>query len=268
MNYVVNHSAIRYDAKGPRAFGETKVLLNEAIDLTDNLPWSSEGFCIAKLFPDQLYLAFIQETRLLLSSCWRKAGLVISNDFEFENYHKEVTTLEKHLQLLEKTKVLPTIRFPVDIKLIEQRISEICQVNLEVRNPFDNQSVFHFRVIRPNSGDNNPLHRDVWLEDYKDCINLYLPFAGSTELSSLIILPGSHHWPESKVERTIGGAEINNVKFNVPAVTSIAGAYEILRPNPEPNQVLVFSPYLVHGGAVNLNADKTRISLEIRLWKK
>jgi len=34
------------------------------------------------------------------------------------------------------------------------------------------------------------------------------------------------------------------------------------------NQVLVFSPYLIHGGAVNLNSNETRISIEIRLWKK
>ena len=128
-------------------------------------------------------------------------------------------------------------------------------------------SIFHFRVIRPHHRDNNPLHRDVWLEDYDDCINLYIPVAGSNPLSSLIIVPGSHRWPESRVERTTSGSRINGQKFNVPAVTGIRGDYSIARPDPKENEVLIFSPYLIHGGAVNLHPDKTRISIEMRLWQ-
>jgi ectoine hydroxylase-related dioxygenase (phytanoyl-CoA dioxygenase family) len=81
-------------------------------------------------------------------------------------------------------------------------------------------------------------------------------------------MPGSHRWSESRVERTDTGAVLEGIRFNVPAVTAIKGSYTVERPNPRENQVLVFSPYLVHGGAVNLNNDKTRISIEMRLWKK
>jgi ectoine hydroxylase-related dioxygenase (phytanoyl-CoA dioxygenase family) len=108
----------------------------------------------------------------------------------------------------------------------------------------------------------------VWLEDYKDCINLYIPVAGSNHNSSLIIIPESHRWPESKIERTISGAVVNEVKYNVPAVTKIEGTSSCLRPDPKENEVMVFSPYLIHGGAVNSNTDSTRISIETRLWKK
>jgi ectoine hydroxylase-related dioxygenase (phytanoyl-CoA dioxygenase family) len=106
------------------------------------------------------------------------------------------------------------------------------------------------------------------LQDYSNCINLYIPVCGSNENSSLIIIPGSHLWSESRVERTVSGALINGVKFNVPAVTNIEGSFEVIRPSPESNEVLVFSPYLIHGGAVNLNKDTTRISIELRLWKR
>jgi ectoine hydroxylase-related dioxygenase (phytanoyl-CoA dioxygenase family) len=41
----------------------------------------------------------------------------------------------------------------------------------------------------------------------------------------------------------------------------------MIRPNPSENEVLVFSPYLVHGGGYNTNIDITRISLEMRFWK-
>jgi ectoine hydroxylase-related dioxygenase (phytanoyl-CoA dioxygenase family) len=172
------------------------------------------------------------------------------------------------LAAVEKTKLLAVEKFPIPIQLVEKRISEICQMPLIAKNPFDNQSIFHFRVIRPNSTDNNPLHRDVWLEDYANCINLYIPIAGSDSNSSLVIIPKSHHWSESKIERTEQGAIIDGVKYNVPAVTAIHSNYEIVRPDPKENEVLIFSPYLIHGGSVNLNTDRTRISIELRLWKK
>jgi len=40
------------------------------------------------------------------------------------------------------------------------------------------------------------------------------------------------------------------------------------RPNPGENEMLLFSPYLVHGGGYNFNTDMTRISLEMRFWRK
>ena len=42
-----------------------------------------------------------------------------------------------------------------------------------------------------------------------------------------------------------------------------AGAARI----PRPNEVLVFSPYLIHGGAFNQQTDRTRVSLEMRFWR-
>jgi ectoine hydroxylase-related dioxygenase (phytanoyl-CoA dioxygenase family) len=41
----------------------------------------------------------------------------------------------------------------------------------------------------------------------------------------------------------------------------------LIRPNPKENEVMLFSPYLVHGGGYNFNADVTRISLEMRFWE-
>lgn len=268
MKYTVNNTTLSYTAAGNTHRGTDEVLLSKAVDLTAGKPWHHTGFTIEKLFTDSAYEVFIGETHDLLRNLWREAGLKVSAAFEPWRYHTVAASTEAHRAAIDKTRLITAAKFPSGIRAIEERISEICGTALKARNPFDGQSIFHFRVVRPGSTDNNPLHRDVWLEDYADCINLYLPVAGSNELSSLIILPGSHLWPESKVERTEGGAVINGCRFNVPAITAIDGTYQTARPDPKANEVLVFSPYLIHGGAVNLNADCTRISIELRLWKK
>lgn len=268
MKYVVNNKTISYDAHGEQVWGEDTILLDGAVDLTAKTAWAETGFSIEKLFPSNSYPAFAEATHKLLSDLWCSAGLKVPDNFSPDQYHTLASGHDQHLACIDKTRLLSIEDFPLGPNAIENRISEICKVPLVAKNPYDGQSIFHFRVIRPNSADNNPLHRDVWLEDFDNCINLYIPVAGSNEHSSLIIMPGSHRWPESRIERTKTGAVINGVKFNVPAITSIDGPYAVERPNPAENEVLVFSPYLIHGGSVNLNADKTRISIEMRLWRK
>jgi hypothetical protein len=268
MEYQVNHTMLQYQTEGERAFGPETVLLHQSVDLTQKTSWTEKGFSIESLFDENVNKQFEAASRDLLLTLWRQARLNAPSSLALDQYHQLISQYADHLNVLERTKLQPVENFPVDIRLLEERISSICQEKLEVKNPFDNQSVFHFRIIRPNTTDNNPLHRDVWLADYKDCINLYIPIAGSDEDSSIILIPGSHRWPESKIERTLHGAVINGVRFNVPAVTAIQGDFKAIRPNPGRNQVLVFSPYLIHGGAINLSPAKTRISIEIRLWKK
>lgn len=268
MEYRVNNITLSYNAAGETTRGEEKILLHHAVDLTAGQPWHPSGFTIADLFDDQTYSDFKHAVSDQLTLLWRKAGLNIPDDFSPDQYHCVADVWEKHQRAINETRLLQAKEFPTGVDQIEKRISEICGVALVAKNyPYDNQSVFHYRIVRPNTTDNNPLHRDVWLDDYRDCINIYIPIAGSNERSSLIIFPGSHLWPESQVTKTISGAVINHVKFNVPAVTEIHGTFNATRPDPKQNQVLVFSPYLIHGGAVNLNTEQTRISIEMRFWK-
>lgn len=253
---------IRNNAEGD------KVLLDDAIDLTSGTPWSKTGYVVSPLLEESIYSQFEDRAKTLLLRLWRESGLAVSNNFQLDQYHHLASTKEAHLAAVAKTKLISIDDLPISIARIENRISELCKVPLVARNPFDKLSVFHFRVVRPHSNDHNPLHRDVWLADYANCINLYIPITGSNERSSLSLIPGSHHWPENKTGRTPEGAVVDGIQFNVPAVTEIKEPHEIVRPNPRRNEVLVFSPYLIHGGAANLNPDQTRISIELRLWKK
>ena len=268
MQYQVHDKILRYNPEGKTIQGNEEILVENAIDLTKKTSWANSGYSIQPLFDAHTFNSFESNTHKILLSLWQRAGLNIPSPFSIDQYHFLIQQYADHLRAIDKTKLLGVSDFPVDIKILENRISEICQEKLEVKNPFDSQSIYHFRIIRPNTNDNNPLHRDVWLADYDDCINLYIPIAGSNEDSSLILIPTSHRWKESEIERTEHGAVINGVRFNVPAVTSINRDYQAIRGNPGRNEVLVFSPYLIHGGSINLHPAKTRISIEIRLWKK
>ena len=268
MKYRLGDKEVSYESEGKKIKGADVVLIDSAIDLTSLTNWKKKGFTIESLFEQSIFNKFKSGVYELLLSLWKECGLTFENNFQLDQYHTTATTNELHFKAVDKTKLISSEFFPVPISFLEERISEICKTELHVFSPTFKKSYFHFRVIRPQANDNNPLHRDVWVEENADGINLYIPITGSDENSSLAIIDGSHHWPESRIERTEQGASINGVKFNVPAVTEIYGDYQIARPTPAENEVLVFSPYLIHGGARNLNQDRTRISMEVRLWKK
>jgi ectoine hydroxylase-related dioxygenase (phytanoyl-CoA dioxygenase family) len=42
----------------------------------------------------------------------------------------------------------------------------------------------------------------------------------------------------------------------------------LVRPAVGPNEVMVFTPYAIHGGGTNGSADTTRVSLEVRFWRR
>jgi hypothetical protein len=267
MKYSVGEHTFQYFPEGDKVRGQNVVLASLGEDLTKSTTWSSQGYTVEELFPPKVFKRFYHDTVTLLRNFWSDAGIDIEQLHAVSDYHKIIADQQDHLKAVQRTKEISVDFFPLGIAILQNRISEIMGIPLRVFNPYDDQKIFHFRVVRPNTGDNNPLHKDVWLPDYDDCINLYIPIAGSNKKSSLIISPGSHLWEESAIERTQSGAVINGQRFNVPAVTQLFRDAEWIRPDPAEGEVLLFSPYLLHGGAVNLNADMTRISLEVRLWR-
>ena len=64
------------------------------------------------------------------------------------------------------------------------------------------------------------------------------------------------------------GALIDGVRYTVPAVTGVRRGWRMVRPQVRPNELMVFTPYAIHGGGVNRNCDRTRVSLEIRFWRR
>lgn len=126
---------------------------------------------------------------------------------------------------------------------------------------------FWIRIVRPGSNDNNPPHKDAHVKWNKDSINIYLPLAGSNELSSLPLLPGSHLEHEKEYIISSSPCYVDGKKFVVPAVVHRNGGINMITPNPQQNQILIFTSHILHGGGVNLNDDITRVSLEMRFFK-
>ncbi len=268
MIYTINDRKINLSIEGPTIIGKNKNELEKDDNLIANTSFSTRGYGIFPLFSPMEYSKFKKGCFNLLRECFRKAGLEIDKSFLFENYHHAIeNNYAQHLGVIEQTKLREINEFPVGIEQLEKVISSICNVPLKVENPHTGEKVFHFRIIRPLVTDHNPLHKDIWQDENRDAVNLYIPLVGSNELSSLIVAPGSHLWTEDILERTKNGAVIDNVKFNVPGLTASKKDLQLERANPKENEVLIFTPYMLHGGAINLNQDTTRISVEVRLWR-
>lgn len=268
MQVRINQQAFTYDVQGEAGRTDDRVLLAADDDLTATTAWAAEGYTVAEFLPAAEQATLREGLAQLVLQALADAGRPVPADFDVAHYHRVVgDDRDLHLAVVNRTKEYRQADFlPVPAALLEARVGALCGQPVQALNPWDGERFFHLRLIRPGRADNNPLHRDVWLPDYHNCLNIYVPVAGSTTQSSLTLVPGSHHWPENRTLRTAGGAVSNGVRFTVPGVLSSAEPLEIIRPNPGPGEVLLFSPYLLHGGAVNLNEDETRISLEMRFW--
>ena len=153
---------------------------------------------------------------------------------------------------------------PVFSEYLEKMVSNVLGKQVKIFN-----DDLWFRICRPskiNDNDYNPCHRDIYLDFYRNIVNIYLPVVGSNEKSSLTIQSGSHKWSESETMVTQGGAffKTQNKKYSVDAIVASKQPIEMIRPNPTESQLMLFSPYLIHGCAQNNNEDTTRISLEVR----
>jgi hypothetical protein len=257
------------DVAGETFFGGDFVLLDGDDNLMKGAPYEAQGYTVGKLFdsPDDyvtLQRCITNEVRRVM----KEVGVSTPDDFRIEQYHTLVdgaahNEVAKKIQSGFSMGVFP---FPVDT--IEKRVSALLGTPVVCRyKKTDAERKFNLRIVRPSSNDNNPPHRDVWLDHLRDAVNIYIPIAGSSKESSLPVVPGSHHWKESEIERTQSGARMGDQVFMVPCVTAAKREVHFVRPNPGPNELLVFSPYLIHGGGVNFQGTATRASLEARFWR-
>jgi hypothetical protein len=269
ITYIINEKEFTFSYSGEMEKGKAETLLSRDENLLKNTPWDELGYTIQDFLSEddnkELRNVVTHVMRGLIEACGGKTD----SEFTLEKYHTYVND-DIHLSISKSIKDgWKNEDFPFDLAKINKRLSEILNQPVSTVAEDKNINDFYLRIVRPSClQDNNPPHRDVWLDRLRNAINIYFPICGSTLDSALPLLPGSHKYKESDLVRTSEGAVLNNTKYTVPCVISINGEpLKMVRPNPSENEVMVFSPYLVHGGGYNTNEDTTRISLEMRFWK-
>lgn len=266
ISFRYGDELIEFKIEGDVFYGDKKVLLLSDDNLIKNQLWDLNGYSIFPFLDNESYSDLV----IGVTKIVRNLAGINDAGFKLENYHHYVSD-DVHLRVASDLKnCFPALTFPISIDKVINRVSEIIQIPTKItpNHVGDGGAVFCLRIVRPRKPDNNPLHRDVWLDRLRNAVNIYAPIAGSNQKSSLGIVPGSHYWMESDIERTVQGATVDGINYTVPAVTGSRFDLKIVRPSPKPNEFMIFSPYLIHGGGINQNNSVTRVSLEMRFWRK
>jgi hypothetical protein len=238
------------------SWGYDKVLLDTDINLLNKTDFNLKGYGI---FPIREHDDFL---RKFIS---KNISNILGKDLDIEKYHTFINE-EQHKQILNSMpyKKNDTEELRIFSEYLEEFMSDLLKEKVKIFN-----DDIWVRICRPtiiSKEDFNPCHRDVYLDFYRNTVNIYLPIIGSNEKSSLFVEESSHLWNENMTSTTKGGAyfKSSNKKYSVDAIVQSKIELKMIRPNPDINEILVFSPYLIHGCSDNKNEDITRMSLEIR----
>ncbi len=266
----INEEEFDFEVKGSFFEGKDELLFNTSDNILSNVSWQNSGFSILKLFTEASFLDLQNSITTNIIEGLRKANIKINSDnFNLKDYHKYVTNAEDHFAVINHTRNLRNEDLKIDIEALEKLLSKHLKIKLSSIIKDLGRSHIQIRISRPDSLDINPPHRDSYLDYYKNILNIWIPISGCNDKSSLPIVPGSHLINERNIIRTDArSAYVNGNIYAVPCMLkTVDGPFKMIRPNPKETEALIFTPYLVHGAAVNLNSDITRISLELRFDK-
>lgn len=267
----INGKPFDFKVEGAFSWGKDEVLYSPK-GVISRTGWERDGFSVLPILTQAEQHELIRASTRIITGLFDTLGYVYPKDFTLDQYHLVVTTPERHQAIIAKTKFLVNDDFSIPIDVIAERISKLINRKVSTDNPmlleagYKSQLVT-LRISRPQSMDINPPHRDGYLEYYKPILNCWLPVVGCDERSSLPVIAGSHRWNENTIYRTpAGGSKINGLPYHVPAIIRTGQGLNMIRPNPQLGEALVFTPYLIHGAAINWNPQTTRIALELRFF--
>jgi ectoine hydroxylase-related dioxygenase (phytanoyl-CoA dioxygenase family) len=257
----------KIEVEGEFFAGKDEVLFTEKGSVIEHCSWLKEGYAVVPVLNEEEFTALKKNIQSILLRIIRENGIEVDEHFTLENYHHYVRTDEQHQSVIEKTRFLTFRDFNIDMERVVARFSEAVGKTLHRTNPRLPEEIIIMRINRPSSLDINPFHRDGYLDIWERVLNSWIPVAGCSDESSLPVLPGSHFWNEKDIVRTEAkGARLNGLQYHVPAVISYAGGLKAIRPNPMYGEAMIFTPFLIHGAALNKQKDTTRVSLELRLY--
>ena len=267
----IDNQPFEFKVEGDFFWGKPELLYPQEDNVLSKMEWENDGFNIVEAFENQDFLKLQESVKNIIIDALKANNVTVDNEiFDLKDYHKFVTTDALHNQVISITRNLETLDFDFDIDLLAKRFGDILGYKLTSYVEELKKSHIQIRISRPKSLDINPPHRDGYLSYWEDIINVWLPIAGCNEKSSLPVVAKSHLIPENEILRTESkGAKINGNIYYVPCILETkSGVIKMTRPNPKESEALLFSPFLIHGAAVNENEDITRVSLELRFPKQ
>jgi Phytanoyl-CoA dioxygenase (PhyH) len=254
-------------------FGDDTVLSGPDTDIVYNLPWYKKGHTSENFLNKEEFDSLKDGLSKAVKKIIEELLGFNTSGFTLEKYHHFVKENADHYKVVARTRDLFPSDFNFPILEIMPKFEEILGFKLSDIDPRNGEKLHIIvRINRPKSTDYNPPHKDIYEElDQNDYIppflNLWIPIAGVTENSSLPIVPYSHQIPESQVLRTFDGGVVQGNTYRVRMIKDWNGSTELERAKVTDGQVLFFSSHLIHGLAVNEEADLTRVALEFRLFK-
>ena len=269
-NVIIDNVPFSFKVIGDFFSGENKTLFQQKDNLITDTHWEKDGFSVVKSFNNSQFTGLKESIKKNIYTGLKKAGIDIPyNEFLLKDYHKYINSQTTHLKVIEHTRNLRTEDFDIDFEALATQLSKHVNSPLTAYIKELKRSHVQIRLNRPNSLDINPPHRDGYLSYWENILNVWIPIEGCNEKSSLPVVSKSHLIPESKIIRTKAkGAYINGNLYHVPCIIETSdGPLKMTRPNPKEGEALIFTPYLIHGAAVNQNKDITRVALELRFDK-
>lgn len=267
----INNEPHNFKVKGDFFWGENELLYDTKGSVISKVLWENQGYKVVRTFiNDEFELLKKSITNNIIQAIKINDVDFNEKNFSLDKYHDIVNTDELHNRVVNITKNLENKDFNFDIDLLAKRFGDILGFELSSWIEALQKTHVQIRISRPNSLDINPPHRDGYLSYWENIINVWIPIEGCNKNSSLPVFPGSHLIPENEILRTKSKeAQINGNIYYVPCILKTKkGAIKMVRPNPKQGEALIFTPYLIHGAAVNNNRNSTRVSLELRFPRK
>lgn len=279
LNYKINNHAKQFDVKA--SFfkrGKDEILFNSR--LFSNNEFLDNGYIIRK-FPTEWKSAISDNITTYIKNKLINLGLSTSSEitsFSLEKYHTFVNQA-RHQQVVNSFRggmfgfggipleVLGVSHTDLD-DYINSSVQTTERLSCQIKKFGMTHGKFWIRIVRPKLNDNNPPHKDSHLKRLRKCVNIYLPLAGSNEYSSLPLIPQSHNEKESNYIISSSPSFVNGKRNTVPCIVHRDKGLDMICPNPSPNDIMIFTPHLIHGGGVNSNEDLTRVSLEMRFFQQ
>jgi hypothetical protein len=271
--FIINDHPYSVDIGGSPAFsfGAAQTLSEPGTDATYFQKWYRDGFCVVRFIDDAGFESLREGVSRSVSRIVASLGIDVTG-FELQRYHRYVCDDETHHRVVRLTRDLfpPDFNFPVSA--ITERFERLLGFGLTDIDPHTGEQLHIIvRINRPGSTDYNPPHKDIY-EDWDSkgvipkLVNFWIPVCGVSAQSALPVAPSSHLLPEDRIYRTVEGGVVAGKSYRVRSILHWDGKNRLQRPRVGDGEVLVFSPHLVHGCAINVQPDTTRVALELRLF--